>query len=62
MEADISGSQRKVLSPSVRPAKSLYGESGIPIKDGKTLPFVVTRSWSAPEGYYAERWFLINPT
>jgi hypothetical protein len=25
------------------------------------LPFVVNRSWSAPEGYYAEGWYLIDP-
>jgi hypothetical protein len=31
------------------------------VKDGSTLPFVVTRSWSAPAGRYLENWYLIDP-
>src|SRR5688572_29553691 len=47
MEAQISGTQRKVMTSSVRP--------------GKTLPFRVARSWSAPAGVYPEQWFLVRP-
>ncbi len=61
MEADVSGPQRKILSASVRPAKAVHGTGGIPLRDGKTLPFVVVRGWSAPAGYYPEQWFLVNP-
>jgi hypothetical protein len=46
----------------VKPVKSLHGDAGIPVRGGRTLPFVVTRSWSAPEGYYAEGWYLIDPS
>ena len=31
------------------------------MKDGTTLPFKVTRSWSAPAGVYIEQMFLIDP-
>ncbi|MDP9068169.1 MAG: hypothetical protein M3N53_07470 [Actinomycetota bacterium] len=61
MQADINGPQRKILSASVRPLKASHGTTGIAIRDGMTLPFVVTREWSAPEGYYAEQWFLVDP-
>jgi hypothetical protein len=61
MEAQISGTQRKVMGSSVRPVKLSHGESGIPIRDGKTLPFRVQRSWSAPAGVYPEQWFLVRP-
>jgi hypothetical protein len=36
------------------------GDSGIPIRDGRTLPFVVTRGWNAPSGYYPEAFYLVN--
>lgn len=62
MEADINGPQRKVLTSRVRPAKAAHGTDGIPLKDGKTLPFEVSRQWSAPAGYYPEQWFLVHPT
>lgn len=61
MEADINGPQRKILVARVRPAKTAHGSEGIAIRDGKTVPFEVTRSWSAPAGYYPEQWFLVNP-
>ena len=61
MEAQISGTQRKVMTSSVRPAKVNHGDSGIPLRAGKTLPFRVERSWSAPAGVYPEQWFLVRP-
>jgi hypothetical protein len=61
MEAQISGTQRKVMTSSVRPVKVSHGETGIPLRDGKTLPFRVERSWSAPAGVYPEQWFLVRP-
>jgi hypothetical protein len=61
MEAQISGTQRKVMTSSVQPAKLSHGDAGIPLRDGKTLPFRVRRSWSAPAGVYPEQWFLVRP-
>ena len=61
MEANIKGHQRKVVRSEVRPVKMSHGESGIALKNGQTLPFVVTRFWNAPEGYYPEQWFLVKP-
>ncbi|MGI8775493.1 MAG: hypothetical protein ACR2KQ_10905 [Actinomycetota bacterium] len=61
MEADISGTQRKVVASSVSPASQAHGAQGIAVRDSKTLPFVVTRSWSAPEGTYRETFYLIDP-
>lgn len=61
MEADINGSQRKVVYWSVKPVRAALGDSGIPLQDGVALPFVVSRSWNAPAGYYREQWFLIDP-
>lgn len=61
MQADINGPQRKVLTASVRPAKAVHGTDGIAVKHNKTLPFRVTREWSAPAGYYSEQWFLVRP-
>ena len=61
MEADINGPQRKVVAHSVRPTKVAHGTDGIALRDGKTLPFRVTRSWSAPAGNYPEQWFLVDP-
>lgn len=61
MEAQITGTQRKVMSSSVRPAKLSHGTAGIPVRGGKTLPFRVERSWSAPAGMYPEQWFLVRP-
>ena len=61
MEADINGPQRKTLMTRVRPVKASHGTDGIALKDGKTLPFEVHRSWSAPAGHYPEQWFLVDP-
>ena len=61
MQADISGSQRKILEGGARPLKSLHGASGIALRDGQSLPFRVTRSWSAPVGVYYETFYLIDP-
>ena len=60
-EADISGNQRKILIARVAPLKAAHGDSGIALKDGRTLPFVVARTWSAPAGHYLEQWFLVHP-
>jgi hypothetical protein len=42
----------------VRPS---HGASGIPIRGGTTLPFIVERGWNAPLGYYNETWYLVHP-
>jgi hypothetical protein len=61
MQADINGPQRKILVATVRPAKTAHGGSGIALRRGRTLPFVIYRQWSAPAGYYSEQWFLVVP-
>lgn len=61
MEAEIHGNQRKVMSIRVTPARSTFGDSGIPTRNGRTLPFRLAREWSAPAGRYAEQWFLVQP-
>jgi hypothetical protein len=61
VEADIAGSQRKVLSSWVRPSRSSDGTDGIALRDGRTLSFRVHRAWSAPAGVYVEQWFLVDP-
>ncbi|MDQ4095648.1 MAG: hypothetical protein M3174_05530 [Actinomycetota bacterium] len=61
MEADINGAQRKVVTVRVAPLRSSFGDSGIPIRKGRTLPFRLEREWSAPAGRYAEQWFLVQP-
>lgn len=61
MEADISGHQRKVVASEVRPARVAHGRSGITLKGGRSLPFVVSRKWNAPAGNYPEQWFLVEP-
>lgn len=33
-------------------------EDGIALKEQRTLPFVVERSWAGPAGYYVEQWSL----
>jgi hypothetical protein len=62
MQADIAGLQRKVVSSDVRPVRVSSGNSGIALKNGRTLPFVVSRSWSAPAGHYNEAWYLVDPS
>lgn len=49
------------MTSACRPLRRGQGSDGIALRDGKTLPFVVSRAWSAPEGYYPERWYLIDP-
>jgi hypothetical protein len=61
MEAEISGHQRKVVRSAVGPLRGAFGVTGIPIRDGKTQPFAVTRGWNAPAGYYPEGWYLVVP-
>ena len=61
MEAEISGHQRKVVSSSVGPVRRSLGDAGIPLRNGRTLPFRVTRGWNAPAGHYAETWYLVDP-
>lgn len=61
MQADVNGPQRKILTAQVRPVRATHGSSGIALRDGRTLPFVVIREWSAPAGYYSEQWFLVDP-
>ena len=61
MEADVSGHQRKVMRSTVRPARSSHGTEGIAIRNGKALPFLVTRGWNAPEGYYQETFYIVAP-
>jgi hypothetical protein len=59
--ADIDGLQRKIVRTDVRPLRPNHGESGIPLRSGRTLPFVVSRGWNAPSGYYNEAWYLVHP-
>jgi hypothetical protein len=59
--ADIAGNQRKVLRSGVRPARSAQGHAGILVRDGRTLPFTVSRGWNAPAGYYPEAFYLVAP-
>jgi hypothetical protein len=59
--ADIDGLQRKIIRSAVRPVRHTFGDSGIPVRNGETLPFVVDRGWNAPEGYYTETWYLVQP-
>lgn len=60
--ADIDGPQRKIVRAAVRPARLALGEAGVPIRGGRTLPFVVERGWNAPLGYYTETWYLVEPS
>lgn len=59
MKADIEGLQRKVMRSSVRPVRGGHDVEGIAVRDGKTLPFVVTRGWNAPAGYYPETFYVV---
>lgn len=44
---------RATVSPADRP-----WEIGIPVVDGRTQPFRVTRLWSGPAGHYTEAWSI----
>ena len=61
MEADIRGHQRKVIWQTVAPNKIAHGFTGIPTKNGASLPFRVKRTWSAPAGHYVEQWYVVDP-
>jgi hypothetical protein len=61
VEAEIGGLQRKVVTSAVRPEELSWGDSGIALRRGRTLPFRVERAWSAPAGVYSEQWFLVQP-
>jgi hypothetical protein len=61
MQADINGPQRKVLVSAVTPARRTLGDEGIPVRDGKSLPFSVAREWSAPAGIYVESFYIVDP-
>ena len=60
-QADIDGPQRKILRTEVKPVRPAHGTSGIPVRGGRALPFVVSRGWNAPSGYYTEAWYLVHP-
>jgi hypothetical protein len=60
--ADIDGPQRKVVWIKAHPVRSAWGDEGIPVRDGKTLPFALTRGWNAPAGHYPEAWYLVDPS
>ena len=49
------------MRSGVRPARPAHGVAGVPLKGGKTLPFVVSRGWNAPAGYYPETFYLVRP-
>jgi hypothetical protein len=49
------------MAMSVRPLKASHGLGGVAVRDGRTLPFVVTRQWSAPAGHYPERLYVVDP-
>jgi hypothetical protein len=61
VEAELDGPQRKVVTSRVYPAKLAHGDVGIPLRAGRSLPFVVSREWSAPAGNYVEAWYLVHP-
>lgn len=59
--ADIDGHQRKIVMSEVRPTRAAHGDEGIPLRNGRTLPFEVIRAWNAPAGHYTEAWYLVDP-
>jgi hypothetical protein len=61
VEAELDGLQRKVVTSRVFPAKTAHGDEGIALRNGRSLPFVVEREWSAPAGHYIEGWYLVHP-
>jgi hypothetical protein len=58
--AEIKGPQRTVLGFEIAPVKPSQGETGIPLRGGRTLPFTVRRQWIAPAGHYAERFYIVD--
>lgn len=49
--------QAELISARVMPLAQPFG-AGIEIKDGKTTPFIVERTWGAPAGHYIEEWSI----
>lgn len=47
----------ELVKARVAPADEPY-EEGIRLKQGRTLPFLVERSWSGPAGSYIEQWSI----
>lgn len=45
----------------VHPARAAHGDSGIALRNGRSLPFRVARAWNAPAGHYPEAWYLVDP-
>jgi hypothetical protein len=62
VEAEIEGAQRKVMGAAIAPLKRSLGPSGVFIKEGHSLPFVLRREWSAPAGHQLETWYLVVPS
>lgn len=46
---------------SVRPLKVSHGQHGVAVREGRALPFIVSRQWSAPAGRYPERLYVVDP-
>ena len=61
METDVNGPQRGVRTSEIRPTRTDLGLEGIPFREGRALPFRVTRGWVAPAGHYPETWYLVHP-
>ncbi|MGH2810264.1 MAG: hypothetical protein ACRDIA_05220 [Actinomycetota bacterium] len=49
--------QLELVTARVAPAEEPL-EDGIRLKNGKTLPFLVERTWSGPAGSYNEQWSI----
>lgn len=47
----------QLVEPRVAPAARPW-ESGLPLEDGQSLPFVVERGWVGPAGTYIEEWSI----
>lgn len=47
----------ELVRATVSPADRAW-ESGIPVLDGRTQPFRISREWSGPAGHYAEAWSI----
>ncbi|MGH2768873.1 MAG: hypothetical protein ACRDIF_07960, partial [Actinomycetota bacterium] len=47
----------ELIRARARPADRPW-EEGIRTRAGKTLPFLVDRSWSGPSGTYIEEWSI----
>ena len=47
----------QLVQPRVAPAARPW-ESGLPLENGRTAPFVVDRGWVGPAGTYIEEWSI----